>query len=189
MPTWQWVLSTVEKLHLSSGDYSAANAALDELGALADQTGAVAWKTAEVTGRGRLLAFTGKPSEAVQVLTAGLTDAAQRSGERPCINRSICTVWPMLMRHCRFRNSYQNRKGRSRLLLTMLAMANPDEGRIRIREVSNLPAETTAGHFTHVTLSLLTRLDSGKLEWHWLKAPTHPTTPWPPSDHACRNLQ
>ena len=78
-PTLLWVLSTVEKLHLFSGDYSAANAALDELGALADQTGAVAWKTAEVTGRGRLLAFTGKPSEAVQVLTAGLTDAAQRS--------------------------------------------------------------------------------------------------------------
>ena len=40
-PTLLWVLSTIEKLHLSSGDYSAANAALDELGALADRNRAL----------------------------------------------------------------------------------------------------------------------------------------------------
>ena len=34
-PTLLWALSTIEKLHLSLGNYAAANAALDELGALA----------------------------------------------------------------------------------------------------------------------------------------------------------
>jgi predicted ATPase len=75
-------LVTLEKVYLHSGNYTAANAALNELGALADEKGAFAYKTAVNTGRGRLLAFTGKPAEAVQVLTSGLADAAQRSTGR-----------------------------------------------------------------------------------------------------------
>jgi predicted ATPase len=77
--TLLWALSSLEKFYFFSGNYTAANAVLDELGALADETGAVAYKTAQMTGRGRLLAFRGKPAEAVQVLTSGLADAAQRS--------------------------------------------------------------------------------------------------------------
>jgi len=72
-------LVSLEKFYLLSGNYTAANAALNELEALADEKGASAYKTAVNTGRGRLLAFTGKPAEAVQVLTSGLADAAQRS--------------------------------------------------------------------------------------------------------------
>jgi class 3 adenylate cyclase/predicted ATPase len=72
-------LVALEKVYLHSGNYTAVNAALNELGALADEKGASAFKTAVNTGRGRLLAFTGKPAEAVQVLTSGLADAAQRS--------------------------------------------------------------------------------------------------------------
>ena len=72
-------LVALEKFYLLSGNYTAANAALNELEALADEKGASAFKTAVNTGRGRLLAFTGKPAEAVQVLTSGLADAAQRS--------------------------------------------------------------------------------------------------------------
>jgi class 3 adenylate cyclase/predicted ATPase len=72
-------LVALEKVYLHSGNYTAVNAALNELGALADEKGAPAFKTAVNTGRGRLLAFTGKPAEAVQVLTSGLADAAQRS--------------------------------------------------------------------------------------------------------------
>jgi hypothetical protein len=34
----------------------------------------------------------------------------------------------------------------------MSTMAHPDEGGIRIRGLSNLSAETIAGHFAHVTL-------------------------------------
>jgi hypothetical protein len=69
----------IEKFYLFLRNYAAANAALDELGALAGEKGATAWKTAEMTGRGRLMALGGKPSEAIQVLTPGLADAAQRS--------------------------------------------------------------------------------------------------------------
>jgi tetratricopeptide (TPR) repeat protein len=64
--------------YIFSGNYTAANAALDEVRALADEKGASAWKTAEIVGRGRLMALTGKPSEAIRLLT-GVTDAAQRS--------------------------------------------------------------------------------------------------------------
>ena len=72
-------LVALEKFYLFSGNYTAANAALNELEALADEKGASAYKTAVNTGRGRLWAFTGKPAEAVQVLPSGLADAAQRS--------------------------------------------------------------------------------------------------------------
>jgi class 3 adenylate cyclase/predicted ATPase len=72
-------LVALEKFFLLSGNYTAASAVLDELGALADEKGAAAYKTAVNSGRGRLLVLTGKPAEAVQVLTSGLADAAQRS--------------------------------------------------------------------------------------------------------------
>ena len=78
-PTLLWTLSSMEKIHLYLGNYAAAKAALDELAVLADEKGAVAWKTAEITSRGRLFALEGKPAAAVQVLTSGLADAAQRS--------------------------------------------------------------------------------------------------------------
>jgi class 3 adenylate cyclase/predicted ATPase len=72
-------LAGLEKFYLFSGNYAATNAALNELEALADEKGASAYKTAVNNGRGRLLALTGKPAEAIQVLTSGLADAAQRS--------------------------------------------------------------------------------------------------------------
>ena len=78
-PTLLIALTNIEKFYLSLRNYAAANAALNELGALADEKGASAWKTAEITGRGRLMALTGEASEAIQVLTPGLADAAQRS--------------------------------------------------------------------------------------------------------------
>ena len=78
-PTLLIALTNIEKFYLFLRNYAAANAALNELGALADEKGASAWKTAEITGRGRLMALTGEASEAIQVLTPGLADAAQRS--------------------------------------------------------------------------------------------------------------
>ncbi len=77
--TWLGTLTSLEKFHLYSGNYAAAMAALNELSALADEKGALAWKTGVNNGRGRLNAFMGKPSEAIQMLTPGLADAAQRS--------------------------------------------------------------------------------------------------------------
>jgi hypothetical protein len=78
--TLLWALGPIAIFYSRSGHYAAANRALNELGALADEIGASAWKTtAEITGRGRLFALEGKPAEAVQLLTSGLSDAAQRS--------------------------------------------------------------------------------------------------------------
>ncbi len=77
--TWLGTLTSLEKFHLYSGNYAAAMAALNELSALAEEKGAFAWKTGVNNGRGRLNAFMGKPSEAIQMLTPGLADAAQRS--------------------------------------------------------------------------------------------------------------
>jgi hypothetical protein len=96
-PTLLFALSSIEKVHFLSGNYAAANAALDELATLAEEKGALAWKTAEITGRGRLFALTGKFSEAVQVLKSG--SPTPHCGQRgpPCTNRSICSAWRGLM--------------------------------------------------------------------------------------------
>ena len=67
-----------------------------------------------------------------------------------------------LNRYCGFRYSDQHRKGRPRLLLTVLAMAHRDNGGFSGRRIANLPAETTAGHFTHFLLPQLAFEDSSK---------------------------
>jgi predicted ATPase len=50
------------------GDYAAAHAQLDEVVALADETG----KAFETVNRGRLLAMTGRASDAVRAITSGI---------------------------------------------------------------------------------------------------------------------
>src|SRR5207302_4624716 len=59
--------------HLWSGNYSAANALADELVALADEKGALAWKAAGLMQQGCLLALTGRPADAIEMLTSALT--------------------------------------------------------------------------------------------------------------------
>jgi class 3 adenylate cyclase/predicted ATPase len=58
-------------------NYAAANALLNELTALTDQTGSLFWGAWAIMQRGGVLALTGKASEAVQTITSGL--AAWRS--------------------------------------------------------------------------------------------------------------
>jgi class 3 adenylate cyclase len=55
------------------GNYAAANAEADEVVALADQKSAVYWKAFGMMNQGCVLALTGKASEAVQVMSAGIT--------------------------------------------------------------------------------------------------------------------
>jgi class 3 adenylate cyclase/predicted ATPase len=55
------------------GNYAAANALLDELVALAEEKGAVFWKARGMLLQGSLLALTGKASEAVLMITSGVT--------------------------------------------------------------------------------------------------------------------
>jgi predicted ATPase len=59
------------------GNYAAASAQADELVALAAEKGAVQWKALGILDQGRLLALTGKASDAVQTMNFGI--AAFRS--------------------------------------------------------------------------------------------------------------
>jgi predicted ATPase len=63
--------------HILCGNYATANALADELVVLADEKGALYWKTLGLIQQGCVLASTGKASDAVQLLTSGIT--ARRS--------------------------------------------------------------------------------------------------------------
>ena len=64
---------------IQCGSYEAASELLNELGLLANEKGASLWKATAATLRGRILALTGEASDAVQVITSGLT-AARATG-------------------------------------------------------------------------------------------------------------
>jgi predicted ATPase len=55
------------------GSYATANARVDELLAMADEEDAAFWKAIGTLGRGWLLGLTGKASDAVQMITSGIT--------------------------------------------------------------------------------------------------------------------
>ena len=61
------------------GNYTTANARVDELVALADEKDVALWKAAGMLGRGWLLGLTGRAADAVQTITSGI--AAWRSTE------------------------------------------------------------------------------------------------------------
>ena len=55
------------------GNYTTANARVDELIALADEKDAAFWRAGGMLGRGWLLGFTGRAADAVQMITSGIT--------------------------------------------------------------------------------------------------------------------
>jgi predicted ATPase len=59
--------------HFHCGIYAAVNAQLDELIALGDQKGAQGWKGLGMSFQGCVLAITGKPADAVHMITSGLS--------------------------------------------------------------------------------------------------------------------
>ena len=59
--------------HILCENYAAANAEADELAALADEKGALLWKAFGISMHGCLLALTGKASDAVHMITSGIT--------------------------------------------------------------------------------------------------------------------
>jgi class 3 adenylate cyclase/predicted ATPase len=63
--------------HVFSGRYAAANALLDEVVALADQKGSLVWKAFGTMNQGYVRALTGRTSDAIHIITAGI--AAWRS--------------------------------------------------------------------------------------------------------------
>ena len=54
------------------GDFATTNTLLDELAALAEEKGALQWKISVMANRGRHFSLRGKPSEAIQLLTAAI---------------------------------------------------------------------------------------------------------------------
>jgi class 3 adenylate cyclase/predicted ATPase len=71
--TLMYVLNFSAWTHLHCGNYSTANALVDEFSALKDQTGSVFWGAWGMMQRGCLSALTGKASDAVQTITCGVT--------------------------------------------------------------------------------------------------------------------
>jgi class 3 adenylate cyclase/tetratricopeptide (TPR) repeat protein len=59
--------------HIRCGNYAAAHTRVDELIALADERGAPYWKATGTAARGWLFVLTGKASDAVRVITTGIT--------------------------------------------------------------------------------------------------------------------
>jgi predicted ATPase len=54
------------------GDFATSGTLTEQLVALAEEKGALQWKVSGMASRGRLFALTGKPSEAVETLTAAI---------------------------------------------------------------------------------------------------------------------
>ena len=71
--TVMYALGCASVSHRFCGNYTAANALVDELVALADEKGAPYWKALGTLMRGCLFALTGKASDAVQMITAEMT--------------------------------------------------------------------------------------------------------------------
>ena len=67
-----FALSVTSMTHILCGNYAAAKAHLDEVVALAEEKGALVWKAFAMSAQGCLFALTGKASDAVQAMTAGI---------------------------------------------------------------------------------------------------------------------
>jgi tetratricopeptide (TPR) repeat protein len=66
-------LGCSSSIHFLHGNYAAANTEADELVALAVEKGAFYWKAFGMATQGCVMALTGKASNAVQMLTSGMT--------------------------------------------------------------------------------------------------------------------
>jgi predicted ATPase len=71
--TLMYALSQAGFGHIKCRNYSAANAQVDELIALADEKGSPYFKAFGIALQGNLFAMTGKASDAVQAITSGMT--------------------------------------------------------------------------------------------------------------------
>jgi len=75
--TLMFALSFASLTYSLCGDFATSNTLTEQLVALAEEKGALQWKISGMANRGRQFALTGKPSEAIQPLTA--TIAAYKS--------------------------------------------------------------------------------------------------------------
>ena len=88
--TLMYTLNFMPLTYICCGDYAAAKAQADEVVALADEKGSLFWKAFGMMNQGCLFALTAKASDAVQMITSGIT--AWRS--------TGATLWaPLRMSH------------------------------------------------------------------------------------------
>ena len=85
--TTMFALRYVIPVHIWRGDYVAANAAIDELGALAHATNANLWKATELAERVFLSVLTGRTSNIVNMMTSAL-EAVRLTGTTITMPRS-----------------------------------------------------------------------------------------------------
>jgi predicted ATPase len=71
--TLMFALSFTSLTNIFCGHYASVNAQCDEVMPLADEKGALLWKAFGMLTRGCILALTGKASDAVQTIIAGIT--------------------------------------------------------------------------------------------------------------------
>jgi tetratricopeptide (TPR) repeat protein len=69
-----YAVGLISRVFVASGNYAAANALLDEGIAWTDEKGAVFWKAMATAIKGCVFAMTGKPSDAVQLITSGIAE-------------------------------------------------------------------------------------------------------------------
>jgi predicted ATPase len=68
-----WALGHAPLTQIHCGNYAAANAQSDEVVPLADEKGTLFWKAFGMMNQGCVLALTGKASDAVHLITVGIT--------------------------------------------------------------------------------------------------------------------
>ena len=71
--TLMYALGLTSWTRILCGNYEAANAQSDEVVFLADEKGALFWKGTGILHQGQVMALTGRASDAVQMITSGLT--------------------------------------------------------------------------------------------------------------------
>jgi predicted ATPase len=71
--TLMYALFFASLTNISCGNYATTSALSDELVALADEKGSLIWKALGMMQQGGVLCLTGRASDAVQVITAGIT--------------------------------------------------------------------------------------------------------------------
>jgi predicted ATPase len=71
--TLMFALCLTSLPHILCGNYGAANAQSDEVAVLADEKGTLLWKAFGMLVQGWLFVLTGKASDAVQMVTSGIT--------------------------------------------------------------------------------------------------------------------
>jgi len=71
--TLMFALALTGLTHICCSNYAAANALVDDIVVLANEKGASLWQAGGMALRGCILTLTGKPSDAVELITSGIT--------------------------------------------------------------------------------------------------------------------